>query len=215
MDLISNFQSLIFNFSNLAAKSTVIIEFLKDIDTQLFLFLNGLHTPFFDVLFEYFSGRFFWIPLYALLFVIATLKLKWKMMYFILAVVALIFLSDKISVYWFKEVFMRYRPCHNNDIAHLIHLVDGCGGKYGFVSSHAANTFALAAFMGIILRKHFPKMLFWMLIWATVVSYSRIYLGVHYPADIVVGGMLGILIGYAVAFILKKLNDKLTLKMDV
>ena len=215
MDLISNFQSLIFNFSNLAAKSTVIIEFLKDIDTQLFLFLNGLHTPFFDVLFEYFSGRFFWIPLYALLFVIATLKLKWKMMYFILAVVALIFLSDKISVYWFKEVFMRYRPCHNNDIAHLIHLVDGCGGKYGFVSSHAANTFALAAFMGIILRKHFPKMLFWMLIWATVVSYSRIYLGVHYPADIVVGGMLGILIGYAVAFILKKLNDKLTLKMDI
>lgn len=215
MDLISNFQSLIFNFSNLAAKSIVIIEFLKDIDTQLFLFLNGLHTPFFDVLFEYFSGRFFWIPLYALLFVIATLKLKWKMMYFILAVVVLIFLSDKISVYWFKEVFMRYRPCHNNDIAHLIHLVDGCGGKYGFVSSHAANTFALAAFMGIILRKHFPKMLFWMLIWATVVSYSRIYLGVHYPADIVVGGMLGILIGYAVAFILKKLNDKLTLKMDI
>lgn len=215
MDLISNFQSLIFNFSNLAAKSTVIIEFLKDIDTQLFLFLNGLHTPFFDVLFEYFSGRFFWIPLYALLFVIATLKLKWKMMYFILAVVALIFLSDKISVYWFKEVFMRYRPCHNNDIAHLVHLVDGCGGKYGFVSSHAANTFALAAFMGIILRKHFPKMLFWMLIWATVVSYSRIYLGVHYPADIAVGGMLGILIGYAVAFILKKLNDKLTLKMDI
>lgn len=136
-------------------------------------------------------------------------------MYFILAVVVLIFLSDKISVYWFKEVFMRYRPCHNNDIAHLIHLVDGCGGKYGFVSSHAANTFALAAFMGIILRKHFPKMLFWMLIWATVVSYSRIYLGVHYPADIVVGGMLGILIGYAVAFILKKLNDKLTLKMDI
>lgn len=215
MDLISNFQSLIFNFSNLAAKSIVIIEFLKDIDTQLFLFLNGLHTPFFDVLFEYFSGRFFWIPLYALLFVIATLKLKWKMMYFILAVVALIFLSDKISVYWFKEVFMRYRPCHNNDIAHLIHLVDGCGGKYGFVSSHAANTFALAAFMGIILRKHFPKMLFWMLIWAAVVSYSRIYLGVHYPADIAVGGMLGILIGYAVAFILKKLNDKLTLKMDI
>ncbi|HLU84118.1 MAG TPA: phosphatase PAP2 family protein, partial [Vicingaceae bacterium] len=193
----------------------VIIEFLKDIDTQLFLFLNGLHTPFFDVLFEYFSGRFFWIPLYALLFVIATLKLKWKMMYFILAVVALIFLSDKISVYWFKEVFMRYRPCHNNDIAHLIHLVDGCGGKYGFVSSHAANTFALAAFMGIILRKHFPKMLLWMLVWATVVSYSRIYLGVHYPADIAVGGMLGILIGYAVAFILKKLNDKLTLKMDI
>ena len=215
MDLISNFQSLIFNFSNLAAKSIVIIEFLKDIDTQLFLFLNGLHTPFFDVLFEYFSGRFFWIPLYALLFVIATLKLKWKMMYFILAVVALIFLSDKISVYWFKEVFMRYRPCHNNDIAHLIHLVDGCGGKYGFVSSHAANTFALAAFMGIILRKHFPKMLLWMLVWATVVSYSRIYLGVHYPADIAVGGMLGILIGYAVAFILKKLNDKLTLKMDI
>lgn len=215
MDLISNFQSLIFNFSNLAAKSTLIIEFLKDIDTQLFLFLNGLHTPFFDVLFEYFSGRFFWIPLYALLFVIATLKLKWKMMYFILAVVALIFLSDKISVYWFKEVFMRYRPCHNNDIAHLIHLVDGCGGKYGFVSSHAANTFALATYLGVVLKKHFPKMLLWMLVWATVVSYSRIYLGVHYPADIAVGGMLGILIGYAVAFILKKLNDKLTLKMDI
>lgn len=179
------------------------------------MFLNGLHTPFFDVLFEYFSGRFFWIPLYALLFVIATLKLKWKMMYFILAVVALIFLSDKISVYWFKEVFMRYRPCHNNDIAHLIHLVDGCGGKYGFVSSHAANTFALATYLGVVLKKHFPKMLLWMLVWATVVSYSRIYLGVHYPADIAVGGMLGILIGYAVAFILKKLNDKLTLKMDI
>lgn len=137
------------------------------------------------------------------------------MIYFIIAVIVLIFLSDKISVYWFKEVFMRYRPCHNNDIAHLIHLVDGCGGKYGFVSSHAANTFALATFMGIFLRKHFSKMLIWMLIWAAVVSYSRIYLGVHYPSDIAIGGLLGILIGYSVAFILKILNVKLNLKMNI
>ncbi|MCW8898399.1 MAG: phosphatase PAP2 family protein [Flavobacteriales bacterium] len=207
--------TLLNNFINLAAKSIVIIEFLKDIDTQLFLFLNGIHSPFFDVVFEYFSGKFFWIPLYALLFVIAILKLKWRIIYFTLAVVALIFLSDKISVYWFKDVFMRYRPCHNLDISHLVHLVDGCGGKYGFVSSHAANTFALATYLGIILKKHFPKMLLWMLIWAAVVSYSRIYLGVHYPADIAVGGILGIVIGLLVAFSLKKLNTKLNLKMDI
>lgn len=132
-----------------------------------------------------------------------------------MAVVALIFLSDKVSVYLFKDVFLRYRPCHNLDISHLVHLVDGCGGKYGFVSSHAANTFALATYLGVVLKKHFPKMLLWMLIWAAVVSYSRIYLGVHYPADIVVGAILGVGIGLLIAFSLKKLNTKLNLKMDI
>lgn len=137
------------------------------------------------------------------------------MIYVLLGVVLLIFLSDQTSVKLFKEVFQRLRPCHNPEIVDLVHLVTRCGGQYGFVSSHAANTFALAMFMGLILKKHIPYFLLGLLCWATIVSYSRVYVGVHYVSDIFVGALLGMLIGYLVFLGLKKLNQKFQLQINI
>ncbi|PKP51730.1 MAG: phosphatase PAP2 family protein [Bacteroidetes bacterium HGW-Bacteroidetes-12] len=188
---------------------------LIDIDVQLFLFLNGIHSPFFDVVFSYITSKTFWYPFYLLLFIVGASKLKWKMIYILIAVIILIVLSDQASVQLFKEVFQRLRPCHNPQIAELVHLVDGCGGKYGFISSHATNTFALALFMGLVLNKHIPFIFIGLLCWAIVVSYSRVYVGVHYVSDIFVGALLGMLIGWLVFFGLKKLNQKFKLQINI
>jgi undecaprenyl-diphosphatase len=175
------------------------INFLKDIDQQLFLFLNSLHHPFISPAMSWISGRAFWIPFYLfLLFLIIKSKGIKALIFILPAVFLLILASDQVSVHLFKEVFKRYRPCHNENIKDLVYLVDGCGGIYGFISSHAANTFALAVFIGKLLKGQIRYMLAWMLVWAAVVSYSRIYLGVHYPADILAGGAAGAVIGFSV-----------------
>ncbi|MBW6481908.1 MAG: phosphatase PAP2 family protein [Vicingaceae bacterium] len=137
------------------------------------------------------------------------------MIYILIAVILLIVLSDQASVQLFKEVFKRLRPCHNPQLAGLVHLVDGCGGKYGFVSSHAANTFALALFMGLVLKKHIPFIFTGLLCWAIVVSYSRVYVGVHYVSDIFVGALVGMLIGWFVFLGLQKLNQKFKLQINI
>ncbi len=127
----------------------------------------------------------------------------------VLGAVLVIVLSDQISVHAFKQVFLRYRPCHNLLLQAQVHLNDGCGGMYGFVSSHAANTFALAMFLSLLFKnkiKYFGLAIF---VWAAFVSYSRIYNGVHYPADIACGAILGMGIGIVVFKIYQLLNKKI------
>ncbi|WP_223265865.1 phosphatase PAP2 family protein [Vicingus serpentipes] len=138
------------------------------------------------------------------------------MLYIVPFIVTLIFLSDKISVYFFKEVFMRLRPCHNPEIANLVHIVsDHCGGQYGFVSSHATNTFALAVFVGLLVKQKISWLLPTLVIWAAVVSYSRIYLGVHYPGDVICGAILGAIIGKFVFMMLSFINKKIDNKIGL
>lgn len=116
-----------------------------------------------------------------------------------LAVVVLIVLSDQLSVHAFKNVIHRLRPCHNPEIQSIVHLLNGrCGGSYGFVSSHAANVFALAMFLYLFFRAKINRFGIWIFAWAAVVAYSRVYAGVHYPGDIIVGALLGAGIGVTV-----------------
>ncbi len=186
------------------------IQYIKDIDTQLFLYLNSQHNSFFDVLMFWVSHKYFWIPLYAFFLFLAYKHFGKKCWLVALAAILLIVLSDQLSVHAFKNVFLRYRPCHNLIVQSQVHLNGGCGGTYGFISSHAANTFALAMFLSLLFKnkiKYFNVSVF---IWAAIVSYSRIYNGVHYPADIVVGSILGMGIGIAVFKIYQFANARLT-----
>ena len=175
------------------------VEWLLQLDRTLFLFLNGIHHPFVDPVMIFISGKFTWLPFYAVLIFIIIKKFQWEAIRILLFVAILISLSDQISVQAFKLVFQRLRPCHETDLQPLIHLAKGsCGGSFGFVSSHAANSFALATFLFFLFKPYFHKAALVFFSWAGVVSYSRIYLGVHYPGDIIAGALLGILIGFVV-----------------
>ena len=173
------------------------IETLIKWDTDLFLFLNGIHSPFWDQFMWLVTGKYIWVPLY--LFILGWLirDYRWKAAILLVFIVLLITMSDQSSVKLFKQVFMRLRPCHEPAIADLVHIVNGkCGGKYGFVSSHAANTFAMAIFSLLLIQNRYYT--FSIIFWASLVSYSRVYLGVHYPGDILCGAILGMIIGFIV-----------------
>ena len=178
------------------------INFLKYIDTWLFLFINGHHTPFMDSVMGAVTSKYTWIPFYLLLLFFVWKRSKSTMWLVVLSVAILITFSDQISVHLFKEVFQRYRPCHNLLLQDKIHLLNGeCGGQYGFVSSHAANTFAFTTFLIFFFRR--KDFALCMYLWASFVCYSRVYVGVHYPLDVVGGMALGIflgLIGYKIYF---------------
>jgi undecaprenyl-diphosphatase len=110
-----------------------------------------------------------------------------------------IFLCDRLSVIAFKDVFRRYRRCHNLAISHLTYTLNGyCGGLYGFVSSHAANRFGLALFFGNVLKKEYKWFFIFILFWSSIVAYNRVYLGVHYSGDVIAGALLGIFFGWVV-----------------
>jgi len=173
------------------------LEFLDHIDRIIFLFLNGLHSSFWDAVMYWVSGRLSWLPLYLLITGYLIYRYKWKVIIMLLLVALLITLSDQGSVHLFKEVFKRLRPCHNPEISHLVHIVrEHCGGRYGFVSSHAANSFAVASYSLLIIRNRYYSI--FIILWALLISYSRVYLGVHYPGDIIGGAILGIVLGFVV-----------------
>lgn len=182
------------------------LEYLNNLDTQLFTFLNGINSPFMDTVMFWISHKYTWVPLYAFFLYLIIKTYKWKSIFIILGVVLLIFMSDKISVF-FKDYFERFRPCHEPSLEGLVHIVKNkCGGKFGFVSSHAANSFALATFLSLIFKgkiKYFPIIL---IAWASIVAYSRVYLGVHYPGDIICGALLGTGIAFFVYFVLKRFD---------
>lgn len=188
----------------------MIVELLNRIDTWIFLLLNGISNPFFDELMFWISHKYTWIPLYAFLLFLLIRKYKINVLWILLFVAILITFSDQASVF-IKNYFQRLRPCHNEELDLLIHTVKGkCGGKYGFVSSHAANSFAMAVFLIPFLKSYWKHFVLALIIWAAIVSYSRIYLGVHYPGDIIGGALLGAMAGFVFSggffFLFKKLK---------
>lgn len=172
------------------------MDALSTIDSDLFLFLNGLHADWMDGVMALITKMWVWFPLYLLL-IYWTVKQYGKRCWWVFLAVAIVVLcSDQLSAHVCKPLFHRLRPCYNTDLQDLIHLPKGlAGGKYGFVSSHAANTFAVASFLTAALRKNHKWMGIVLYLWAFISSYSRIYMGYHYPGDILCGAILGILIG--------------------
>lgn len=187
---------------------------LNDLDHQLFLFLNGLHADWLDPVMTFVSSEMGWIPFYIVLLYLVFKKLGWRGLLFVLIGVAvLITCSDQLSAHVFKPVFHRLRPCHDPLIQDLVHLPNGhCGGQYGFISSHACNTFALASFITLLMKRFYKKIGWLMFIWATLVAYSRIYMGVHFPGDVLCGAAVGMMLGFGIgsllSMILKKFQSK-------
>ena len=178
------------------------LDFLHHIDKNLFLLLNGLHNDFFDGVMWWISAKYTWIPFYACILGWLIYKYRLRSLVIIVSIVLLITASDQGSVHLFKNVFERLRPCHNPELKDLVHLVNNrCGGLYGFVSSHAANSFALASFLIPLFRQRWFTAV--LITWAVLVGYSRIYLGVHYPFDIIAGASFGCLVGYIFSMGLK------------
>lgn len=189
------------------------IEQLNEWDTQLFLYLNGKHNPFFDPIMYWASDKLFWVPFYLCIAILLVWVYKKQSIPIFLSIGVLITLADQIASHLIKQTVRRLRPSHEPSLQGLIHLSKaGPGGQYGFVSSHAANAFALAAFLFFILPKKFNWLKWVLVFWALLVSYSRIYNGVHYPADVIVASLIGIALGYLISrlyfFYTKQMSKK-------
>jgi undecaprenyl-diphosphatase len=184
------------------------LDFLLQLDRDIFLFLNGLNHPWLDPVMYYISYKFTWIPLYAFLLYLIARQYGWKTLILLVLIVLLITMSDQISGF-FKEATQRFRPSRDESLEGMVHLVkDKRGGRFGFVSSHAANSFALAVFVVHLLKYHVKYIPPVMIIWATLNAYSRIYLGVHYPGDVIGGTILGIICGLIIIQLWKWINRK-------
>ena len=174
------------------------METLSQYDSNLFLYLNGLHVDWMDKVMVLITNMWVWFPLYLLL-IYWTVKQYGRRCWWIFFAIALVVLcTDQLASHVCKPLFQRLRPCYNADFQYLIYLPKGlAGGRYGFVSSHAANTFGVATFLTPVLKKYRPWMAIVLFLWAFISSYSRIYIGFHYPGDILCGALLGTLIGLA------------------
>ena len=174
------------------------LQALLDIDQELLLKLNGLHHPLLDAPMFWISDTKIWIPLYAVFMGMMIKNFTWDTLWLLLAIALLITLTDQLTSGFMKPFFGRFRPTHDPEIGHLVHIVNNYrGGTYGFASSHAANTFGLIAFLWPVFKQKYPWFK-WLFAWAALVAYSRIYLGVHYPGDILVGGSIGFILGWGV-----------------
>ncbi len=172
------------------------IQWLEALDKELMLFLNRFHSPLFDGIMWVVSDKWVWIPFYIILAFFIFRRAKWaKGLVCLLFIFVTITLSDQICGSAIRHAVCRLRPSNpDNPISPFIHLVnDYHGGSYGFPSCHAANTFALATFLILYFRTRLAA--FVLLPWTVLVGYSRIYLGVHYPGDILCGMCLGGLFG--------------------
>lgn len=170
---------------------------LIDWDRRFLLWLNNFHAPWLDPVMLFITKTEVWIPMYLLLVYLIFRHFK-KEGWFILAGVAItILIADRFTSGLMKPFFHRLRPSHDPQLTGLVHLVNGYkGGLYGFASSHAANTFATALLLWLVLRNVYSWI--WVIfIWAALMSYTRIYLGVHYPGDILAGLLVGYLAAWA------------------
>ena len=173
------------------------IEYLSSLDNQLMLLLNGYHTGFMDRAMMMFTGRFIWIPMYIALFVVLFWSFRGRTLIFYLIGIALtITLADQLCATVIRPLVGRLRPSNlENPLSQFVYIVNSYrGGAYGFPSCHAANSFALAAFVTLVFRNRLISYV--VVSWAIVNSYSRLYLGVHYPGDLLVGAVIGISIAY-------------------
>ena len=188
---------------------------VEAIDSRLFLWLNGQHAGWLDTVMVSITEMWPWIPIYILLAYLVIKQYGRKSLWIFFFFFLVILCSDQLSAHVCKPLFHRLRPCFNPEFEGMVHLPKGLpGGRYGFVSSHAANTFAVATFLTAALRKSYRSIGWWLFAWALISSYSRIYIGVHYPGDVLAGAVLGILVGLIIWKLTTLLFNKMAIKSE-
>jgi undecaprenyl-diphosphatase len=180
------------------------LEKINHLDTKLFLYLNNMHNSFFDPIMYWASDKLFWLPFYAFLVFIIIKEYKKQSISILICIGILITACDQIASHLIKNSVKRLRPSHEPLLQKIIHLSKaGPGGQYGFVSSHSANAFGLATFLILLLPERYNPLKWILGFWAVLVAYSRIYNGVHYPLDVIVAALIGVLLGVLVIRIMK------------
>jgi undecaprenyl-diphosphatase len=179
------------------------IEEILKLDSQLFLFLNNLGSPGFDNFWIYLSYKesniLFYLALLIFYFFSESKKIKLTEVFYSLFFIAIMIAIADQTANLFKDSFQRLRPCYNESLISFVRLVnESCGGKYGFFSAHASNSFSLAVFFGLLFKNKFRVIIYMTLFYASLISFSRIYLGVHFPLDIFFGGVYGIITGLVI-----------------
>lgn len=177
-------------------------------DQWLFGLVNGLwHHATLDSIMPYWRDKKTWIPLYVLLLVIVGKDRGLKTFWVLLILGLTIALADQVSSQWIKKSVERLRPCNDSELEGVRLLLDHCGGGYSFTSSHATNHFAIATQLYLLFRLTWKKQYFIALfIWAALIAYGQVYVGVHYPLDVFSGAFLGIAIAYFVHSISARLG---------
>lgn len=178
-------------------------------DRSALLAVNGAHSDAADVWMHYISEPLTWVPVHLLFLVLIKMRWGWRGLAWSIPVIALMILaSDTGSVVLFKNTVQRLRPCHAPDLQGLLHVVDPCGGRYGFISSHASNHFAIGAFMAGVLQRRPRWSVIALFLWAGLIAYSRVYLAAHYPGDVIFGALYGMLVGLLAFLLFLWLNER-------
>ena len=174
-----------------------ILQALDRIDKWLFHKINGQWTnSVFDSVFPFLRQSNIWMPLYLFLFVFVALNFKRNSGWWIVFFLCTVALTDLTGTRVFKHSFERLRPCADPSLGSSVRLIiNECAGGYSFISNHAANHFGLATFLHFTLRNYFPKWTWIGYLWAFTIGYSQVYVGVHYPFDVICGAIVGILFG--------------------
>jgi undecaprenyl-diphosphatase len=179
---------------------------LDDWDKWLFIKLNSQWTnSFFDAVLPYFRDASFWAPLYLFILVFITINFGKKGLWWSLAFICTVALTDIIGARVFKDAFERLRPCQDPEFMnHVRLLLKECSGSYSFVSNHAANHFGIATFAVLTFKGVFKKWMCLAYVWAFLIVYAQVYVGVHYPLDVLGGAGLGVSVGFLTAWIFDK-----------
>lgn len=186
------------------------VEKILVYERDLFFMLNGSDSPFLDRFMWIFSGKTVWLPLAAFILIVLLYKKKWReSILILLAIVLVVTLCDQFASHVCKPIFTRFRPTHHPDFMDQVKTVFGYrGGKYGFISSHAANAFGFATYMSLLFRY---RLFTWTIfLWAVLTAYTRVYLGVHFISDIVPGAIAGVFFGGLVYWLYVKVHPVVT-----